>query len=105
MPEALTIFGDDYIGVAAAEFVDVVDGAVQVFDDFDRDLERAVLMFHGFRLRRTEREQLVELGSGVYLHPFPFQHVAHVGEECAVHQVLVDEDCLASVASCEREPF
>lgn len=39
MPDALTIFRDDDVGVAAAEFVDVVDGAVQVFDDFDRDLE------------------------------------------------------------------
>lgn len=56
-------------------------------------------MLHGLRLRRTEREQLVELGSGVYLHAFPFQHVAHVSEERAVHQVLVDEDCLAGVAS------
>ena len=69
-----TVFGDDGVGVAAAEAVDVLDGLGQSGHHLDGALEAAVFGFERLGRRRSERQRLRQGRSGVDFH-LPFRSV------------------------------
>lgn len=93
-----TVFCNNDFGVPAAVLMNMVDGGVHVLDDLDAALKSAVLVLHGLGRGRAEREQIAQFGTGVDLDALLLQQVADVGEELALHQVLVDEQRLHGVA-------
>lgn len=102
MKTTLTILRDYHIGVAAAEFVHMLDGVVQTLDHLDARLQRAVLVLHRLGRRRSKGERLIERGPREQGDALTLEHVAHVREERARHEVLVDEKRLHGVAGCAK---
>jgi len=67
-----TVLGNDRIGVATSERVNVVDSFFHAVDNFDRALQVTIFDSHRLGERWSKSKQLLQLGAGIDGNTFVF---------------------------------